>query len=359
MSFKIIAHLDMDAFFAAVEERDKRWLRGLPVVVGSDPKGGKGRGVVSTANYQAREYGIFSALPITVAWRLSETARSQGKPGVAFIVPTFKKYSSESERIFSIVTKHVPNIQQTSVDEAYLDVSFTRSFKEAKSIAEQITKEIKRKRKLTCSIGIGPNKMIAKIASDYKKPNGLTAVLPREVMDFLAPLSVEVIPGIGPKTAEKLYKRGIKTVEEARALSWEELESLFGTFGFDLYQKFRGEGSSVLTLESEYKSIGLHETFNNDISDMKFVFSVLENMARKIARRLKEQGFGTFRTVVLIVRFADFETRTRSVTVKNVMCTEKELYLKAIKLALPFFERKENPNKKAIRMVGLRIEKLV
>lgn len=355
---KIVAHLDMDAFFAAVEERDKRWLRGLPVVVGSDPKGGRGKGVVSTANYQAREYGIFSAFPITVAWRLSEAARSQGKPGVAFIVPTFKKYSSESEKVFSIVKKHVPNIQQTSVDEAYLDVSFTRSFKGAKSMAEQITKEIKRKRKLTCSIGIGPNKMIAKIASDYKKPDGLTSVLPKEVMGFLAPLPITVIPGIGPKTAEKLYKRGIKTVEEARTLSWEELESFFGTFGFDLYQKFRGEGNAVLDPEREYKSIGLHETFNNDTRDMKFVFSVLENMARKITRRLKEQGFGSFRTVVLTVRFADFETRTRSVTVKNATDTERELYLKAIKLALPFFEHKENPYKKAIRMVGLRIEKI-
>lgn len=349
----------MDAFFAAVEERDKSWLKGLPVVVGSDPKGGLGRGVVATANYKAREYGIRSALPIRMAWQFSENERRKGKPGAAFIVPMHGKYGVESDKIFSIVAKFVSKMQQTSVDEAYFDLSFTRSFKKAKNIAEQIKSEIKRKRKLSCSVGIGSNKMIAKIASDHQKPDGLTTVLPGEVNDFLAPFSIRVIPGIGPKGARIFYKKGIKTVEEARMLSGEELESLFGKFGFDLYLRFRGEGSTVLVEEHENKSIGVHETFTKDTNDMKFVFMVLEKMAKKIIQRLNKQGFDSFRTVVIIVRFIDFETRTRMVTVKNNMRTGSELYLKAIKLALPFFEQRENPHKKLIRMVGLRIEKLV
>ena len=209
---KIIAHIDLDAFFASVEEREKPYLRGLPVVVGSDPAGGKGRGVVATANYRAREYGIHSAMPITRAWRLSEWARKKGMPTVAFITPGNRKYGKASREVFRIVCRYVKKIEQTSVDEAYLDMSAPHSYAKARVLARAIQRQIIRETHLTASVGIGPNRMVAKIASGYQKPRGLTVVVPERVMAFLAPLATRDIPGIGPKAEAALARLGIRTV---------------------------------------------------------------------------------------------------------------------------------------------------
>lgn len=349
---KIIAHLDMDAFFASVAEVDHPWLKGLPIAIGSDPEGGIGRGVVATANYPARKYGIRSALPIQKAWKFSEEARLRGEKQVNFLVPNSKRYSEMSKEVFDIVQKYTKKMQITSIDEVYFDLSYTKSFKKATEVANKIKKEIKRKTKLTCSIGIAPNKMIAKIASDFQKPNGLTVIKESEVFNFLGPLSIRTIPGVGPKTEIKL--RNIKTIGDAREFAWEELYKLLGSYGFDLYQKVRGIGSDEIEEESIRKSIGHHETFYEDTNDMKFVFGILENMSEKILVQMKRKGFKDFRTIVITVRFSDFETHTRSITVDK-----PDLYMKAIKLALPFFDTSENPKKKQIRMIGLRIENLI
>jgi len=185
----IIGHLDLDAFFAAVEERDRPELRGQPLVVGADPEGGRGRGVVSTANYAARRYGIHSAMPISRAWKLSEAARRRGEPPVVFVPPRLSRYAEVSARVMAIVRRHVPLVEEAGIDEAYLDLSFAGNFAAAREICRTIKEQIKAEEHLTASIGVGPNKLIAKIASDFQKPDGLTVVTPEEAEAFLAGLS--------------------------------------------------------------------------------------------------------------------------------------------------------------------------
>ncbi|MEK7085044.1 MAG: DNA polymerase IV, partial [Patescibacteria group bacterium] len=187
-SIKIIAHLDMDAFFAAAEEREKPWLKGMPIVVGADPKNGTGRGVAATANYKAREYGIRSALPISQAWRLSETAKEKGLPPAMFLGGNFRLYAEISKNVMAILAHYSPVVEVASVDEAYFDLSGAGSFEKAARIGKKIKAEILKKEKLTASIGIGPNKLIAKIASDFKKPDGLTGVPAEEAEAFLGPM---------------------------------------------------------------------------------------------------------------------------------------------------------------------------
>lgn len=355
----IIGHLDMDAFFAAVEELDKPWLKGSPVVIGADPKGGVGRGVVSTANYMAREYGIHSALPISKAWQYSEKARRGGKPQAMFLTPSFKRYSDISREIVKVVEEHVSRIQVAGVDEMYLDFTPTGSYEAADKLARKIKRAVKQKIKLTCSVGIGPNKMIAKIASDFEKPDGLTVVRSENAGSFIENFSVRAIPGIGPKMEEKLRRLGVRTVKDLRKISESELTKRFGKWGGALYERARGKASAELSEEHAIKSIGEHETFAENTRDMKYVLKRLGVITKDIVGRLKKKKLQGFRTTVLTVRFADFETKQRSVTTKETLHTERDLELKAMKLVLPFFDKKENPHNKAIRMIGLRIEKLV
>lgn len=350
----------MDAFFASVEELDKPYLRGLPVVIGSDPKGGEGRGVVSTANYAARAYGIGSALPIARAWKLSEAARSAGKPAVAFLSPRFRRYQELSDKIMEIARRYASALEQTSVDEAYLDFSNHETFEAAHASARKLKEEIREKTGLTCSVGIGHNRMLAKIAANMEKPDGLTLVLPDDAEAFLEPLPIRTIPGIGKKTEEFLKRRGIVFVRDLKRYSWEELSDWLGSHGFDLYQRVRGIGSDRVSevSEAERKSVGENETFDEDTLDFKFLTQRISVLARDVMRRFSRNGFTQFRTVVLTVRFEDFETKTRSLTLKTPLRREQELEQKGLKLLLPFFEKTENPRRKKIRMLGLRIEKL-
>lgn len=356
---RIVAHIDMDAFFASVEERDKPHLRGRPIVVGADPKGGEGRGVVSTANYAARKYGIHSALPIARAWRLSEEARRGGLPGVAFITPKFGRYGAASREVFSIVAAAYLGIEQTSVDEAYIDLSHLRSFTAASGAMVQLRKKIRRATKLPASIGIAPNKMLAKLASEKAKPDGLTVIRPSEVEAVLAPLPVTVIPGVGRKTAQLFAARGIYTVGDARTLSWQECERLLGRFGFTLYERLWGrDDRAVMREEVLAKTVGVDETFDTDIDDVRDAFAVIERQAKEVIARLRADGFSAFRTAMLVVRFADFATYTRTVTSDEYLVGVKDLEMRAIKLVLPFFDRRENPRKKKVRLLGLRVGKL-
>lgn len=355
----IVAHLDMDAFFASIEERDKPYLKGLPISVGSDPDGGKGRGVVSTANYAARKYGIGSALPITRAWKYSQEAKERGEPECIFITPHHGKYGKVSRKVFAIVRKHVKNIEQVSVDEAYLDLSFCGDMQEAEKLAQAIQKEIFKKEKLTCSLGVAPSKLVAKIASDFNKPNGITVVREEAIEDFLAPLPIRRIPGIGPKTAARLARLRIKQVGDVRMFSREDLVKRLGKWGDDLYDRVRGiDTRTVQTKRSTAKSVGVHDTFAEDTLDLKVLMCVLREVSEEVFRRFTSDGFVSFRTVVITVRFSDFETHTRSVTLKDEMETEDELERQAMKLLLPFLDMQKNPQKKKIRMIGLRVEKL-
>lgn len=369
---RIIGHLDMDAFFAAVEERERPYLKGQPIAVGADPVGGKGRGVVSTANYSARAYGIKSATPIRQAWEMSEKARKDGKPAVIFLSTNFNRYSEASERIMRIVAKHLekksislfetepPALEQVSVDECFFDLSFAGTFEKARKIAERIKEMIRKEEKLICSIGIGPNKLIAKIASDFEKPDGLTVVRLEEVERFLNPLFVRKIPGVGPKAEARFARLGVRVVSDAIKLNEEKLQKIFGRWGVELHHKFRGIDDSPVAVESlTAKSIGEQETLSEDSLNMKLLLSRLEQEVIDVWRRIKEEGFTSFRTIVLTVRFADFTTVSRSRTLKTPIQDAETLRRHVVQMFFPFLDRRENPRCKKIRLVGIRVEKLV
>jgi DNA polymerase IV (DinB-like DNA polymerase) len=355
----IIAHLDMDAFFASVEVRDKPYLEGMPIVIGADPQGGRGRGVVSTASYEARKYGIHSALPISKAWRFSEEAKKRGEPGVIFVTPEFHKYEESSRRVMAILRRYTTRVEEASIDEAYFDISDVGSFEKAKKIVQKIKNEIKREEGLTCSVGIASNKMLAKIAAQEEKPDGLTVILPAQSSDFLADKSVSVISGIGPKSAEIFTKKKIRTIREARKLSTDELISMFGKWGSELKERLLGFDDSPVVSEHEVaKSCGEQETFETDTLDLKFIMKKVNSMCVDVFGKIRAEGFTGFKTVVLTVRFADFETRTRSVTSKKIIKTAKALEQSVLALLFPFLDRQENPRMKKIRLLGVRAEKL-
>ncbi|MDD5590264.1 MAG: DNA polymerase IV [Candidatus Portnoybacteria bacterium] len=355
---RIIGYLDMDAFFAAVEERDNPRFAGLPIVVGSDPKNGQGRGVVSTANYKAREYGIKSATPITKAWQFSENAKRQGKPAAIFLPVDFEKYGRTSQRIFGILKKYARLIEPASIDEFCFDLSFAETFKKGREIALQIKDAVKNQEKLTCSIGVGPNKLIAKIASDFQKPDGLTIVPPEKAENFLAPLPVRKIPGIGPKTEIVFSKLGAKKVSDLKKYSEGELYKMLGQWGLDIYEKIRGLDETPLVFDYEAKSIGQQETFEKDTLDSKIIFPKIEEMAEELILRLKTEGFHKFKTIAITVRFSGFETKTRAKTLGKPADSLDLLKFESLRLLTPFFDRRENPQQKLIRMIGLRLEKL-
>lgn len=354
---RLIGHLDMDAFFAAIEERDNPRWGGWPIVVGSEPLNGRGRGVVSTANYKAREYGIRSANPISRAWQMSEAARKQGKPPAIFLPVNFRRYEEISSRILVILRRHVAVVEPASIDEAYFELSFVGSYASAEDICQKIKAEIKNEEKLTASIGVGPNKLIAKIASDAQKPDGLTVIKEDEMVGFLEPLPIRKIPGIGPKTEAMFRAKNIFLVRDLKNFSLNEMEDLLGKWGIDLYQKIRGVDTAPLQTEYEAKSIGEQETFLKDTNKTIFIFERLKILCENVFSRFKNNDFKSFKTVAITVRFGDFETKTRAHTLKQVVGSRKVLESEAIKLLLPFLDSRANPRRKMIRLIGVRIEK--
>ena len=361
---RIIVHVDMDAFYAAVEEKYNPSLRNLPVVVSVDPKEGKGRGVVTTANYMARRFGIRSALPVSRAWRLAEAARQKGEPATVFIPPNFPLYREVSARIMQIFAGSADSFEEASIDEAYLDVSSLETFDAALERMIALKALIREQEDLGCSIGIGPNKLIAKIASDRNKPDGLTVIKPEVVREFLDPLPIRVIPGIGPKSEDFLHRQNIRTVKDLSEIAQATLADWFGKSGQRLCEKARGVDESEVSNEWVRKSIGEQETFAQDTRSLPQVTERLHGMAQRLMTKLREKQFAGFRTITLTVRFADFETKNRSRSMKNGTLGDDEAEsLRLVKeqsldLLLPFFDARENPRGKAIRLIGLRLEKL-
>lgn len=358
-SARIIGHLDMDAFFAAIEERDTPRFRGVPLVVGADPRGGKGRGVVSTANYLARAYGIRSALPITTAWRLSEAAVREGKPAVMFLSGSYRRYEEVSRRIMALVHSRFHSVQQRSIDEAYFDLSDTGSLEHATTLCRQLKAEIYQQERLTASVGIGPNKLVAKIASDFQKPDGLTVVAEKEVQVFLDPLPIRSIPGVGPKTEVVLHARGVRTVRDARAVSRQDWEAFLGKWGQSLFEKVCGRDTSPLHEPAPAKSVSEQHTFLTDTLEASVILECLFRLCADVARRLPEEGASGFRTVAVTARFFDFQTTSRSRTHRSPLRTLRDLQREALMLLLPFLDRRENPLQKPLRLIGVRVEKLM
>jgi DNA polymerase IV (DinB-like DNA polymerase) len=355
---RIVAHIDMDAFYAAVEERHRPELRGRPVVVGADPRDGRGRGVVTAASYAARKYGIRSALPISRAWRLAEAARKRGDPEAVFLRGDHALYRDVSGRIMTLIARGADAFEGASIDEAYVDLSSLGQVERGVAHARALKAEILEREGLTCSIGIGPNKLVAKIASDFRKPDGLTVVGPETVAGFLDPLRIRVIPGIGPKSEALLHGRGIRTVADLRGVDRASLTAWFGKWGHDLYLKARGIDEDAVSNDWERKSVGEQETFEEDSLDPVFVQGRAQALARDVFGRFVGEGFQAFRTVTLTVRFSGFVTVSRSRTGRTPFTAIDQLEGEVRGLLEPFFDARENPKGKKIRLIGVRVEKL-
>lgn len=306
MAERIVLHLDMDAFYASIEQREDPSLQGEPVIVGADPHQGKGRGVVAAASYEARRYGVHSAQPIGRAWR--------NCPEGVYLRPRFGVYEAESRAVFAIVADAVDVLEPVSIDEAYADVTerVDGDWEAATRLAEAIARRIAAERDLTCSIGIAPNKLVAKIAADEDKPDGLTLVQPGETEAFLGPKPATVIPGVGPKTADALAGIGVETVAELAERDPRAMEQRFGAWGPQMVQRARGVDERPVTAESERKSVGVESTFPEDVEPER-AREALGELAAEAARRLQDEG-GQGRTIALKVRVAPFETFTRQRT---------------------------------------------
>jgi DNA polymerase IV (archaeal DinB-like DNA polymerase) len=275
---RVIFHLDMDHFFTAVETRERPELNGKPVVVGANPKGGSGRGVVSTSNYEARKSGVRSGMPISRAYRLC--------PEAVYLPPNFPLYTRASNEIMSIARLYADSFEQWGIDEAFIDVSTkVKDYNEAEALAKQIKKEIFEKERLTCSIGIGPNKLVAKIASDFQKPDGLTVVKETGAESFLRPLPVRKLLWVGRKTEEKLKTMGIDAIGDLSHFDPTVLAEKFGAVGKQMYLMAHGIDRSRVEERTEVKSISHETTFEEDITDSQIVLQSTEALAEEMSQR--------------------------------------------------------------------------
>jgi DNA polymerase-4 len=298
----IVAHVDLDAFFAAVEELEAPELRTRPLVVGGDPHG---RGVVATANYVARRYGIHSAMSCAEALRRC--------PQAVFVRPRKRLYSEYSRAVWNSVREVVPTVERTGLDEGYLDVGeVAPDFGRARAVAEAVQAAVRGATSLTCSLGVASCKVVAKIASDRRKPGGLTVVPAGREAVFLAPFDVRRLPGVGPRAEERLRRAGVETIGALATLPDEELRRLLpGKLGPLLRDRARGIDSRPLELSSETVSISAEETFPRDIEDRERLQEELRRLADLVAERLETAG-QSGRTVTTKVRYADFSIRSRS-----------------------------------------------
>jgi DNA polymerase IV (DinB-like DNA polymerase) len=338
-------HIDMDAFYSSVEERENPSLMGKPVVVGADPKGGKARGVVMGCSYEARKFGVHSALPISVAYRLC--------PNGIYLRPNFRLYEQVSEQIMRRVRGFSDKLEQISIDEAFLDISEkVVSFEAAAELAQEIKKEILAKERLSCSIGIAPNKAVAKIASDFKKPNGLTIIPPQQVREFLAPLPVSKISGVGKKSSESLTRMGINTIGQLASTHPSRLSDLFGKYGTRIWQIANGTDEEEVITSPSIKSISSETTFDEDVLDKSKIMEAFDSIIRDVHARLESQRM-LFRTVGIKVRLEDFETFTRART-HSRYTNERSILEEDVKRLFREFEN--SPRK--IRLVGVRVSTL-
>lgn len=303
---RVILHVDMDQFYAAVEEREHPEYKGKPVVVGANPKEGAGRGVVSTCNYEARKFGIKSGMPISRAWKLC--------PDAVYVRPNFKLYIATSSRIMAILRRHADKFEGWGLDEAFIDVSSKVSdFREAKRLAEKIKSEIYEEEGLHSSIGVASNKLVAKIASDHEKPDGLTVVEEKDVEGFLAPLPVRKLLWVGKKTERKLNKMGIETISDLAAFEVSTLTKKFGVIGEYYHLAARGIDESEVSERGVVKSVGREVTFDVDTSESTEVLETVDELCKEIHDELVDRGF-FFKTITVKVRYKNFQTQTRGKT---------------------------------------------
>ena len=340
-AYRVIAHLDFDAFFAAVEENRDPSLRGKPVIVG----GGE-RGVVATANYVARRYGVHSAMPLRAARRLC--------PHGVYLTGHHQLYQDYSRRLMAILDGYSPLVEQMSLDEAYLDLTGTeRLFGPPVQTARLIQQRVQEELELSISVGLATNKLVAKVASDYRKPAGFTTVPPGKEAEFLAPLPVERLPGVGPGLLEQLRDRGVATVGDLARVPVHLLRLSFGEWGELLAHRARGEDLRRVTPREEVKSISREHTFEEDVSDVSLLESTLVSLAEDVCRRLRHKRLEA-RTVTVKIRYSDFVTHTCSHTLARPLDVDEIFFEEVLALF-----RQGRRRRYHLRLVGVGLSNLV
>ncbi|MFX1588897.1 MAG: DNA polymerase IV [Promethearchaeota archaeon] len=340
---RIILHCDLDCFFAAVEERDNPELKGKPIIIGADPKGGNGRGVVSTCNYEARKYGLRSATPISKAYKLC--------PHGVYLRPNSKKYYEVSDQVMDIIKTYSPTFEQVGIDEAYLDVSdICNNYYEAKKHAIKLKREIFNTVGITLSVGIGSTKSIAKIASDYEKPNGITVVEPSHIQNFLKDLEITRIPGIGKKSKFHYNKFGIYVIGDIIKTPLNKITKKFGKYGEWIWKIANGlDDREVKEFHEDRKSISAERTFFEDTEDFKLILSKLDEINNKIHKKLEIEKI-YYRTITLKIRLKGFLTYTRSKSFSYPILNKKKVLETVLELLNEFLIQ----NKK-VRLVGIKL----
>ncbi len=332
-----ILHVDMDAFFVSVELLERPELRGKPVIVGGQPNQ---RGVVTAASYEARKFGVHSAMPLRTAGRLC--------PHAVYLDGHHAKYSEWSDRVATILAKFSPIVEMVSIDEAYLDLSGTeRLHGPPLAATDNLLRTITRTTGLPCSGGLATTRLVAKVASDQAKPRGLLWVAPGSEARFLAPLSVRKIPGIGEVTERALRALSIETVEQLAAQSLEKLEKVFGQWGTALYRKARGGDSYEFVIDAEPKSISHNHTFGEDTDDTVALTAMLSHLSQKACKRLREAGLAT-RTLTLTIRYAGFDTYTRAKTLGEPTQLDADIFA-----AFQNLFRQHRDHRCKIRLLGV------
>jgi DNA polymerase IV len=337
-----ILHVDMDAFFVSVELLERPELRGKPVIVGGQPDQ---RGVVTAASYEARKFGVHSAMPLRTAGRLC--------PHAVYLDSHHAKYSEWSDRVATILAKFSPIVEMVSIDEAYLDLSGTeRLYGPPLGATDKLLRTITRTTGLPCSGGLATTRLVAKVASDQAKPRGLLWVPPGSEARFLAPLSVRKIPGIGEVTERALRALRIETVDQLAAQPLEKLEKVFGQWGTALYRKARGGDSYEFVIDAEPKSISHNHTFGEDTDDTVALTAMLSHLSQKACKRLREAGLAT-RTLTLTIRYAGFDTYTRAKTLSEPAQLDADIFAVFQNL---FREHRDHSRK--IRLLGVSLSAL-
>jgi len=342
-STRTILHLDMDAFFAAIEQRDRPELRGQPVIVGADPKGGRGRGVVSTASYEARRFGVGSALPISRAYRLC--------PKGVFLRVDMERYQAESEKVMAILRRVTELVEPVSIDEAFLDVSASRrALGSGQTIAQRLKDEIRRELQLTASVGVATSKLVAKVASDMRKPDGLVVVPPGGEAAFLEPLPVRRLWGVGPRMEQRLLEAGVRTIGDLARRVPETLSRRLGSHGHDLSRLAQGiDERPVVAASGDAKSLGQEHTFEVDTGEREQLRRTLLRLADGVARRLRRHGLSA-RTVTLKYRDESFETHTRAETLGSPTASGQRLFRVAWRQFLGIHEERTG---RKVRLLGI------